>query len=123
MLSGELTELRCVHPPPFPGWGPRNGIFANFLTLCSMPTQQQRKLFSNLKQAFSHIGCWKTLMAGQDFEAMSEHKAMHYLGFLVAAFSHIRIPAICECGKPFHFYENANNPVEDQPGSSTDPVS
>jgi len=89
-----------------------------------MPTQKQRELFSMLRKDFSFLGCWKPLTNGQDFEAMSEHEAMHYLGFLVAAFPAVRYPAPChDCGKPFHFYEPAKSPVEDQPGSSTDPVS
>src|SRR5438270_3722782 len=91
MLRGELTELRCVHPPPFPGWGPRNGIFANFITLVSMPIQEQRALFSTLKEAFGDLGCWRVLTNGQDFDAMSEHEAKHYLFFLLAAFPDVRV--------------------------------
>jgi hypothetical protein len=89
-----------------------------------MPTQKQRALFSMLRKDFSFLGCWKPLTNGQDFDAMSDHEAMHYLGFLVAAFPAVRYPASCHhCGKPFHYYEPAKSPVDDQPGSSTDPAS
>jgi hypothetical protein len=88
-----------------------------------MPTQQQRVLFSMLRDDFSYLGCWKPLTNGQDFDAMSDHEAMHYLGFLLAAFPDVRVPVSCRCGKPFHLYEPAKSPAEDQPGSSTGPVS
>lgn len=88
-----------------------------------MPIQEQRALFSTLREAFGDLGCWTALTKGQDFEAMSSHKAMHYLGFLLAAFPNVRIAAPCRCGKPFHYYERAKSPVEGQPGNSTDPVS
>jgi hypothetical protein len=88
-----------------------------------MPTQQQLMIFWKLRHDFSHIRSWKPLTNGPDFEAMPEHEAMHYLGFLIAALLGTWIPASCQCGKPFHFYERAKSPVEDQPGSSTDPVS
>ena len=88
-----------------------------------MPTKQQRELFSKLRDAFSHLGCWKPLTNGQDFDAMSEDEAMLFLFYLLAAFPNVRIPVSCQCGKKFHFYERAKSPVEDQPGSSTDPVS
>jgi len=88
-----------------------------------MPTQQQCELFSKLRDDFSHLGCWKPLTNGQDFDAMSEHEAKHYLFFLLAAFPNVRVPLPCYCGKPLFFYEPAKSPVEDQPGSSTGPVS
>lgn|GEM_PF-6525567 len=80
-------------------------------------------IFSKLRDDFGHIGCWRMLTKGQDFDAMSDHEAIHYLGFLVAAFPDVRNPVLCDCGMPFHYYEHAKSPVEDQPGSSTDPVS
>jgi hypothetical protein len=88
-----------------------------------MPTQQQRVIFSMLRDDFGHIGCWKSLTDGQNFEAMSDDEAMHYLGFLLAAFPDVRCPTRCDCGMPFHYYEHAKSPAEDQPGHSTDPVS
>jgi hypothetical protein len=115
MLSGELTCFGvCTRHQP---GGAHNGIFANFITLCSMPTQQQRGLFSKLRRHFSHIGSWKPLTNSQDFEAMSDDEAMHYLGFLLATLLGTYIPTSCQCGKPLHLYEHAKNPAV-RPGSS-----
>lgn len=82
-----------------------------------MPTQDQRVLFTRLKNDFSHLGCWKALTNGQTFDEMSNHEALHYLGYLLAAFPDVRITNVCKCGKRFHEYEHANAPAGDQPGA------
>ncbi len=81
-----------------------------------MPTRPQRALFNRLQNSFGRLGCWKALTNGQDFDAMSEHQAVHYLGYLLAAFPDLRIAATCHCGKRFYEYEHVKNPGG-EPGS------
>lgn len=88
-----------------------------------MPSKQQRELFTTLRSTFSVLGCWKALTKYQDFDAMSDHEAMHYLGVLLAAFPDIRIASLCICGKPFHEYAFAKSPTGDQSGPSANPRS
>jgi len=86
-----------------------------------MPTKNQHGLFTNLRACFGHLDDWKALTKGHNFDAMSDHAAMHYLGMILAAFPALRIAAPCQCGKPVDVYAFAKSPTGGQPGRSSDP--
>jgi hypothetical protein len=85
-----------------------------------MPSQQSRDLFLQLKSDFGHLPRWEAFTREHDFEGMSEHEAVHYLCYLLAAFPHVRVRHFCRCGKRFYVYEPTKHPAVEQPGVSAD---
>jgi hypothetical protein len=84
-----------------------------------MPTPGQYKLFERLRKDHGDTPRWRFLMRGNDFGAMTTHRAGHFLAGLLTAFLGVRARNMCDPTFPRRLDIPVSLSFRKTPGDST----